>query len=983
MSRDGVVEVNALTGEEKRVSQRGQDFALKGQTPEEQSHTVFRSSKPRRHAQNDVSNIPNDEAESVSHYGEERTQETPTHSLYDAIPEESSPSEGSSFLSRDAPNSSTHDLRSDAPLHSSSVKKRNLRLRRDFPKQADAIYERQAHNQKEMNAPSSFSEKEPSTKLSEPPASLKEKEAVSKLFEHPSSLREKAATSNLSEHPSSLREKEAVSKLSEHPSSLREKEAVSKLSKHPSSLREKETASKLSKRPPLLKEKESRLQKEERRKSGTPQNKTASAASPKEEANEVKSTSRLQFEPEEQVGTDPKRRKKAEQSAKKAEHLTQKSHTQKEALPKKKTLHTKKEYTAEAGKVKRSFYFEEQTKSVGEHVKGSLPSRPARFVLGEGGRFVHQKMREVEDDNVAVEAAHKGETLVEEGARKAYRLKKTAPYRKSSRLERKALKAQSKAAYQKFLSEQPRLLANPLSRALQKRKIKKQYQAALKQAGKTTQAVKSASTVAVTWTKKLVYFVKSNPKVVLIVAGILLLVAFIMSSVSSCSVIGNGILGGIEGSAYLADDGTINSVDMVYSEWEADLSEQIANVKQSHSGYDEYRFQVDDISHNPFELIAYFTAVHGEFTLPEVESELRALFEEHYQLSFTPEIEIRYRSESKTDPATGETTTEQVPYEWKILHVQMTAKNLTDLLASKMTAEQKELFDVLMMTRGNRQYTFSPVSFEWVSYMSRGYGYYTDPTTQKKAFHAGVDIEVAAGTDILAAYGGVVIKTGYDSKMGNYILIDHGKGLETYYAHCQSVLVQTGQAVLQGEKIALVGNTGQSQKPHLHFEVRLHGSPINPLFFTDTGGETKVDENGQPVIPEYPGEAMNDAKFKAMMDEATKHLGKPYVFGSSGPNSFDCSGFICWVLDKSGVYPTGRTNAQGLYNQCTPVSAENARPGDLIFFQGTYSTSNTVTHIGIYIGNGQMIHCGNPIQYTSINTNYWKKHFYAFGRLGS
>lgn len=128
---------------------------------------------------------------------------------------------------------------------------------------------------------------------------------------------------------------------------------------------------------------------------------------------------------------------------------------------------------------------------------------------------------------------------------------------------------------------------------------------------------------------------------------------------------------------------------------------------------------------------------------------------------------------------------------------------------------------------------------------------------------------------------------------------------------------------------------------------------------------------------------MTDAKYKAMMDESQKHLGKPYVFGSSGPDTFDCSGFICWVLDKSGVYPTGRTNAQGLYNQCTPVSAQNAKPGDLIFFQGTYSTSNTVTHIGIYVGNGQMIHCGNPIQYTSINTDYWKKHFYAFGRLGS
>lgn len=945
MSRDGVVEVNVLSGESKRVSQRGQDFNLTGSAPEEQRHQSFQASDTRKNRKSPA-NQPETLLSEPS-YGENPEQSRSYQSLHDGK-EEPLINQGSSFSSSGTSNvpfqkrAHSHDLRQDAPIQEIAKKRRTLQVRRDFQTQADSIYQRQAKQE-------------------------------------PLLQKDTSSQRTISENPSYS--PDYSNKVS-------------------SSVNEKESALQVDKASPLQTEKEPPFQVDKAPTSSfykSTEKKALDAQTAKEDTPHKKS--RLQFEPEESSAfsqTDPamenpkeafqsktarKRQRKADQSAVKAQQYEEKARNYRDNLPKKKVLTTKKEYNEKTGKVRREFHFEEQNKSMSEHVKGSLPSRPVRFALSESGRFVHKKIAEAEDENVAVEAAHKSEKLLEQGARKAYRMKKTAPYRKAAKWEKKAIGAKSKAEYRKFLLKNPTLSTNPLSRFLQKQRIKKQYKEALKQAKRTTNTAKKASNVAISFTKKLVYLVQSNPKVILMVSGILLLVAFIMSSVSSCSVIGNGMLGGIEGSTYLADDGSINSVEMVYSEWEVDLQAEIAGIKESHSGYDEYRFQVDDISHNPFELIAYFTAVHGEFTLTEVESELRAIFEEHYTLTFTPETEIRYRNETSVDPATGETVTEEVPYEWKILQVQMTAKNLTELLSSKMNAEQKELFDVLMMTRGNRQYTFSPVNFDWISYMSRGYGYYTDPNTSKKIFHNGVDIEVAAGTDILAAYKGIVKQTGYDAKMGNYVLIDHGKGLETYYAHCQNVFVQTGQTVNQGDKIALVGNTGQSQKPHLHFEVRLGGSSINPIFFTDTGGETKVDENGQPLIPDYPGEAMNDAKFKAMMEEAQKHLGKPYVFGSSGPDTFDCSGFICWVLDKSGVYPTGRTNAQGLYNRCTPVSAENAQPGDLIFFQGTYSTSNTVTHIGIYIGNGQMIHCGNPVQYASIHTNYWKEHFYAFGRL--
>lgn len=241
---------------------------------------------------------------------------------------------------------------------------------------------------------------------------------------------------------------------------------------------------------------------------------------------------------------------------------------------------------------------------------------------------------------------------------------------------------------------------------------------------------------------------------------------------------------------------------------------------------------------------------------------------------------------------------------------------------------------------------------------------------------------MAEGTEILAGHDGTVTFAGSSGDYGLVVVLDDGKGLVTKYAHCSALTVSAGQVVEKGDVIAKVGSTGNSTGPHLHLEVIKDGQYLNPLFFAEgaTGGAAPGTPGG-PVIPEYPGAPMDDERFAAMMEEAQKHLGKPYVFGASGPNSFDCSGFVSYVLSNS-IYPGfGRTNAQGLFNMCTPVSLENAQPGDLIFFTGTYSTSNACSHVGIYIGNGQMIHAGKPVQYSSINTSYWQNHFYAIGRL--
>lgn len=576
-------------------------------------------------------------------------------------------------------------------------------------------------------------------------------------------------------------------------------------------------------------------------------------------------TSRLQFTEEERA--TPELQKAIRKSERAADRLEE----ARAAIPKKKVLTKERTFDEAAGKGKTRLRFEEKEKPIpGGRQQHTPLSRPVQEV----GVFVHNKIHSVEKDNSGVEGAHKSEELAERGiragarqVRKSRHSRKLKPYRAAAKAEKAAFKANADFQYQKALHDNPQLAAsNPVSRFWQKQQIKRQYAKAVRTGGaksarKAAENTRKAAKKTAEATKKTAAFVGRHWKAFLIAGCALLLFIMISAGVSSCSSLFSGGITSVISTSYVSEDADMLGAEADYAALEAELQSRIDNIERDHPGYDEYRYDLDDIEHDPYVLTSILTALHLEYTRTEVQSTLAMLFERQYTLTLTEETEVRYRTERRTGTYTDAegntqtyTYTVEVPYNYYILNVKLENFNLSHLPVYIMTEEQLSMYAVYMSTLGNRPDLFP-------------HSAYPNASTLREP---------------------------------------------TYY--------------------------------------------------------------------DIPPEALEDETFAAIIAEAEKYLGYPYVWGGSNPNtSFDCSGYVSWVINHSG-WNVGRLGAQGLCNICTPVTGAQARPGDLIFFKGTYDTPG-VSHVGIYVGNGMMIHCGNPISYANVNTTYWKNHFYAYGRL--
>ena len=680
--------------------------------------------------------------------------------------------------------------------------------------------------------------------------------------------------------------------------------------------------------------------------------------------------------------------KKLDRLQSKAEKAGKKTEAARKKIPKKKEYSFESVFDEKTGKAKYVLTAVEKEKQF-------KPDSPVKVVAGRVGaeysNFAHGKVAEVEKENSAVEGAHKTEQTTEDVYHFVKRNHKSRLQRKKEKvatLEKKQFKKEVNFRYQKFLEENPEMqeqtLKKQMQKRLQKQRIKREYARARRagQAVKNTKEAAAKSANFITKVAKKIQEIASRNVSLLVTIGIFaLLLIMIMTAISSCgAMFSDGMSTTLAGS-YMSVPAEIDAADLAFSELEMELQKEINAIETDYPDYDEYRYNLDAIGHDPFVLISYLSAVHTEFTVSEVQSEIESLFEEMYELTLNPTTETRTRT--VTDPETGEETEEE--YTVTILEVTLTATDLGVVVAGHMNEEQKEIYALYTETHGLTQQFYTPLNLYWYSYVSSYYGYRINPVTGQEQFHRGVDIVVPTGTTVLAAMDGTVTTATYDVSYGNYVVIEDSNGYCTKYAHMDTLNVSAGQTVTHGTTIGTTGNTGSSTGSHLHIECLYNGEYYNPLFYFDVGEGTLYGESpgggGSPgnVIPP---DSYDDATVQALMEEAARYLGYPYVWGGSSPStSFDCSGFVCWVFTNSGVHNLPRTTAQGIYDQCTPVSAADAKAGDIIFFTGTYNSPGPVSHVGIYCGNGVMIHCGDPIKYASINTPYWQSHFYSFGRL--
>ena len=507
--------------------------------------------------------------------------------------------------------------------------------------------------------------------------------------------------------------------------------------------------------------------------------------------------------------------------------------------------------------------------------KSGKPKKPGNLAADALSAKAHQSVRNADqDNNSGVEAAHFTEGSAEGAARAGSRFqygRKLRQYKKLERLEKKANKDAVDSIFAERMTSDPQAGSNLFSRWRQKQAIKKEYAAAKAGAAaaeNTASGTAKAAQGTVSITEKAFQFVQSHSHIIIGIAAVGLLVLVIAGSVSSCSVLINGGGNVVLGTSYTAEDEDLKGVETDYTKLEDKLRKQIDRIETDHPGYDEYRYNLAEIGHNPYELASLLTVEFENYTRSQVQARLQSIFEAQYELKLEEKVEIRTRKETRVGyrynpiTGTGHTYTYQVTvqYEYKILNVTLLNRGV-DYVArnSGLTDDQLQRYEVTLECRGNRDDLFAGIAF----------------------------------------------------------------------------------ATPDG-----AGSSGEYQD----YDI--------------------------------PGEALTDEKFRKMITEAEKYLGYPYVWGGSSPStSFDCSGFVSWVINHCGNgWNVGRQTANGLMGKCDIIPKSEAKPGDLIFFQKTYNTSGA-SHVGIYVGNGMMIHCGSPISYASIETSYWRQHYYCMGRI--
>ena len=575
--------------------------------------------------------------------------------------------------------------------------------------------------------------------------------------------------------------------------------------------------------------------------------------------------------------SNPKLNIKEESSVKKTRSPPKKARVE-QSVPRKKKLKTDADKAAERAQHLR---FGKAELTPDELSRLSKAQKREMYAAHAARSAVHREVDQYEDDNVGTQALSEGEKTagnVRDISKSIYarKLKKKAKMRgKNGSKTAKSTPQEPTAAQDAGASGTSEGSSNWLSRWRQRQEIHKSYYAAArsgtaaqtaggKAASNGTNAAKSGmeqvidkgKSVVSTAVNGIANFAKSNAHVLLIVGVFLLLLLLVMSAFSSCSILFSGTTQVSGQTIYTAEDRDIRGAETDYKKLEKELDKKIKRTPTDHPGYDEYRYHLDAIEHDPWQLTSFLTTLYDDYTRSEVQAKLKETFAKQYKLTTWVEVQTRYRTVVMIDIFTGIPYTVQVPYEYRIFHTKLVNKGLEVVIREELDADQWKRYEIFQDTLGGRPYLFN---------------------------------------------GGLP-----------------------------------------------PGGSDGSGAPGIDYQV--------------------------------PAEALTDSEFAAIYKEAQKYVGTPYVWGGSTPETgFDCSGYVCWVYNQNG-YDVGRTTANGLWNKSQHISEAEAKPGDLVFFEGTYDTPGK-SHVGIYLGNGMMVSAGDPIKYANIHSSYWQKYLSGFGRL--